>query len=338
MLKDWPHTLIHTSGNRVGLPEGVMGNSEVGHLNLGAGRIVWQEITRIDKAIEKDGLRSNQILVDAMNRALESGKRIHLMGLVSDGGVHSVDRHYIALLRLAKKLGLQPEQVVMHCFMDGRDTPPKRVEYIRTLQKIMDDENLGTIATVSGRYYAMDRDKRWERTGKAYRALVFGEAEQVAESAEQAMIDAYSRGENDEFVVPTRIMNPSRGAIDPIQTGDEILFFNFRPDRARQLSHALVDDTFDFFPRKEDLSVRLTTLTRYETNLNADVAFPPKEITGTLGEIVSNAGMTQLRIAETEKYAHVTYFSPEDARSLSREKIESWFHHQKWRLMISSRR
>jgi len=308
MLASRPHTLIHTSGKAVGLPDGIMGNSEVGHLNLGAGRIIWQEITRIDNAIEQNGLMGRDALVQAIEKARDSGHALHLMGLVSDGGVHSIDRHYIALLRLARKLDMPSERVIFHCFLDGRDTPPHSgLGYVRALEKTLSAENLGRIGVVSGRYFAMDRDKRWDRTQRAYDAMVRGDSELRATSGVQAVQAAYDRGETDEFVQPTVVENDGQ-PVGRITSGDQLIFFNFRPDRTRQLSHAFVDETFDAFPRENGLKVELTTMTRYEEGLNARVAFPPEDITETLGEVVSKAGLRQLRIAETEKYAHVTYF------------------------------
>lgn len=309
LVADWPNTRIGTSGNAVGLPEGIMGNSEVGHLNLGAGRVVWQTITRIDNAIREDGMASVEAFTNALDKAKEKGGKVHLMGLVSDAGVHSIDRHYYALLRLAQKRGLAPEQVFFHAYMDGRDTPPKSgIGYMKTLEKTLADENLGQVATVAGRYWAMDRDKRWDRVQKAYDAEVYGKAEFKAESGVAAMEAAYERDETDEFVMPTIVTDGSGAARAKIESGDQILFFNFRPDRARQLSHAFCDAEFDGFPRDENLKVDLTTMTQYEQGMNATVAFPPLDIANGLGEVVANAGMSQLRIAETEKYAHVTYF------------------------------
>ena len=308
LVAKWPHTRVATSGNAVGLPEGVMGNSEVGHLNLGAGRVVWQEITRIDKAIEEHGLAKNEALAGAVKKACESGKRLHLMGLVSDGGVHSIDRHYFALLRLAKKLGMASDKVIFHAFLDGRDTPPRSgIDYVTDLEETMEKEDLGRIGMVSGRYYAMDRDKRWDRVQKAYDAMVRGKSEHTAASGVEAVKNGYGRDENDEFVMPTPIVNDGK-PIGKIESGDQLIFFNFRPDRARQLSHAFVDETFDGFERDENLGVTLTTMTHYEDGMNAIVAFPPHNVAHGIGETVSGEGLKQLRIAETEKYAHVTYF------------------------------
>ncbi|MFP4380526.1 MAG: 2,3-bisphosphoglycerate-independent phosphoglycerate mutase [Candidatus Sumerlaeia bacterium] len=309
MVKTWPMEPISTSGNAVGLPEGIMGNSEVGHLNLGAGRIVWQPLTRIDKEIEKDGLKSVEALVKAIEKARDNGSKLHLMGLVSDGGVHSIDRHYFAILRLAKSLDMPSDRVIFHAFMDGRDTAPSSGKgYMQELEDAMQKEDLGRVATVSGRYFAMDRDKRWDRVKKAYDAMVRNEAEHTAKSGVDAMQKAYDRDETDEFVTPTLIVDENDKPVGRIESGDQAIFFNFRPDRARQMSHALVDEKFDSFDRVEDLDIELTTMTQYEDDLNATVAFPPHNVEKPLGEIVADAGMTQLRIAETEKYAHVTYF------------------------------
>lgn len=309
LLEKWPNTLIGSSGNAVGLPDGIMGNSEVGHLNLGAGRVVWQEIARIDNEIIKDGLKGRPEFVAAIEKARDTDKCIHLMGLVSDGGVHSMDRHYLALLRLAKNLGLPAERVKFHCLLDGRDTPPRSGKaYVANLETTMQEENLGRIATVTGRYWGMDRDKRWDRVKKAYDAMISSKAEQSAKSGVEAVENAYARDENDEFVEPTIIQTEDGTPVGGVESGDQIIFFNFRPDRARQICHAFSADTFDGFERVEDLKIDLTTMTQYEGNMKAAVAFPPTNILDTLGEVVSKAGKKQLRIAETEKYAHVTYF------------------------------
>ncbi len=304
-----PHTLIGCSGNAVGLPKGVMGNSEVGHLNLGAGRVVWQEIAKIDHEIEVDGLMGRKELTEVIEKARDNGVCLHLMGLVSDGGVHSMDRHYFALLRLAKKLGMPADRVMFHCFLDGRDTPPRSGKgYVEVLENTLREENLGRIAMVCGRYWAMDRDKRWDRVKRAYDAMVRNEADHRATSGLDAVLQGYARNENDEFVAPTLILDETGQPVGRMRSGDQALFFNFRPDRARQIAHAFVDDTFDGFERDETLKIELTTMTRYESGLKAAVAFPPRDIANTLGDIVSQAGLRQLRIAETEKYAHVTYF------------------------------
>ncbi|MFH0794068.1 MAG: 2,3-bisphosphoglycerate-independent phosphoglycerate mutase [bacterium] len=309
LRKQYPRTLVRTSGNDVGLPAGVMGNSEVGHLNIGAGRVVWQEITRIDKAIETDGVASNEAFVRAINKARDSGRNLHLMGLVGDGAVHSVDRHYFALLRLAKKLKMPAERVFVHCFLDGRDTPPQSgIRYVGELHSIMEKENLGRIATISGRYYAMDRDKRWERVQKAYDTLVESKGERFA-SPQQAIEDSYKNNVTDEFVLPRIITRPDGEPIAAIRDGDQIIHFNFRADRARELSQTFVLDDFKGFERAVHPRVELTGMTQYQKGLPvAGVAFPPNYIKNGIGEIVSRLGMCQLRIAETEKYPHVSYF------------------------------
>ncbi len=309
LLEECPNTMLATSGREVGLPDGIMGNSEVGHMNLGAGRIVNQMVVRIDKAIEDHDLKENAELVQAIEKARESGKKLHLMGLVSNAGVHSIDRHYFAILRLAKTLGLPPEQVMVHVFLDGRDTPPKSgLGFVTALLEMMQSENLGQIATLGGRYYAMDRDQRWERTQLAYDALVQGQAEFTTGEPLAGIRAAYERGETDEFVKPTVVLNKEGQATGRIGSDDQIIFFNFRPDRGRQLSRAFVEQGFDGFETQAGLDVELTTLTEYIKGLNATVAFMRDDICMTLGEVVSQAGRTQLRMAETEKYPHVSFF------------------------------
>lgn len=300
----YPYTLLGASGEDVGLPEGQMGNSEVGHLNLGAGRIVYQELTRISRAIREGDFFTNPVLTEAMARA--RGHSLHLIGLLSDGGVHSHIEHLFAFLQLAAQSGLN--SVWVHAFLDGRDVPPACAErYLRELEAECAARGVGAVASISGRYYAMDRDKRWERTALAYRALVGGEGE-TAPSAQEALAAAYARGETDEFVRPTVILTPAGTPRGRIREGDVVLFFNFRPDRARQLSHALVDADFRGFERGPAPGVHLVCLTQYEETLPAPVAFPPEELRDTLGEYLAAAGRRQLRIAETEKYAHVTFF------------------------------
>ena len=305
----YPRTLVRTSGNDVGLPDGVMGNSEVGHLNIGAGRVVWQDITRIDKAIEKDGLASNEAFTGAINKARDSAKNLHLMGLVSDGSVHSVDRHYFALLRLARKLNMPAVRVFMHCFLDGRDTPPQSgIRYVAELQSIIEKENLGRIATISGRYYAMDRDKRWERVRKAYEMLVESKGDRFA-SPRAAIEDSYKNNVTDEFVLPRVITGPDGKPTAQICDGDQIIHFNFRGDRARELSQTFLLDDFKGFERAVRPRVEITAMTEYQKGLPVRaIAFPPHYIKNSIGEIVSARGMKQLRIAETEKYPHVSYF------------------------------
>ncbi len=301
----FPHTLIRASGTAVGLPEGQMGNSEVGHLNIGAGRIVYQELTRITKAIAEGDFFDNPVLVDAVENAQEKGKALHLMGLLSDGGVHSHIDHLEALVRLAAQKGLK--KVYIHCFMDGRDVPPDSGKgYVEDLENRLKQIGVGEIATVSGRYYAMDRDNRWERVQKAYDALVRGQG-LLSENAVQAMVDSYARGDTDEFVKPTVIVKEGN-PVATIQKDDSVIFFNFRPDRARQLTRALTEPDFDGFPRAY-FPLHYVTMTQYDkTFTHVHVAFRPQTLVNTLGEYVSKKGLKQFRIAETEKYAHVTFF------------------------------
>ncbi len=304
----YPHTTLQTSGNSVGLPSGIMGNSEVGHLNLGAGRIVWQEITRIDKAIEKDDLESVESIKETILSAKNTGKQLHLMGLVSDGAVHSVDRHYFALLRLSKKLGVDSNKVLFHCFLDGRDTPPNSgTGYVNEIKKWMKNNSHGQIASVMGRYYAMDRDKRWDRVQKAFDAMIKGLGIKENDPVD-AINKSYSNNITDEFLIPTNICDSQGNPVGTIKSGDYIIFFNFRGDRGREISHALTDREFNNFERPSDINVNLTTFTQYEEGINCKVAFQPQYLINTLGEVYAKSGLTQLRIAETEKYAHVTFF------------------------------
>lgn len=303
----YPTTLIRTSGNDVGLPDGVMGNSEVGHMNLGAGRVVWQELVRIDKAAEKDDFASIEPLRDAMEKAKATGRRVHLFGCTSDGAVHSVDRHYFALLRLAKKVGLTGAQVAFHAFTDGRDTPPQSgLGHVTAVRDWMEQNGTGVIATVSGRYYGMDRDKRWERTKRAYDAMVFGKGEPFTDPV-AAVEASYAKGVTDEFIEPAVIVDDNGHPLATIDDGDQVISFNYRADRGRQICRALVEPGFAEFERKP-MTIRLVTMTPYIEGLPADVAFPPLGLKNTLGEVVSAAGRTQLRIAETEKYPHVSFF------------------------------
>lgn len=307
LINSYPLTQIEASGMAVGLPEGQMGNSEVGHLNVGAGRIVYQELTRISKEIRDGDFYKNQKFLDVISHVKTNNKKLHLMGLVSDGGVHSHIEHLYALLELAKQHGLQ--EVYIHCFLDGRDTPPQSAkEYMSNLVGKIKELGIGKIASISGRYYAMDRDKRWERTKIAYDALVLGEG-RLAQDAVGAVEMAYGLGENDEFVLPTVIPN-AEGNPDVIEANDGIIFFNFRPDRARQITRALLDKDFDGFEReKGDLPLYYVTMTLYDKTIeNVHIAYTPQSFTNTLGEYISKQGLAQLRIAETEKYAHVTYF------------------------------
>ena len=305
ILKQYPNTILHTSGLDVGLPEGQMGNSEVGHTNIGAGRIVYQELTRITKSIEDGDFFSIPELVTAIENCKKNHSKLHIMGLVSDGGVHSHQRHLFALLDLAKRKDF--EDVYVHCFLDGRDTPPASAEgYLAELEAKMSEKGVGKIATIMGRFYAMDRDKRWNRIQKAYDAMVKGEGEK-ASSASVAIENSYQKEVFDEFVVPTVICNNDK-PVAKIEENDSVIFFNFRPDRAREITRAIVDEEFDGFER-EYFKTNFVTFTNYdETIKNVSVAFKKDEIKNTFGEIISKHGMTQLRIAETEKYAHVTFF------------------------------
>ena len=300
----YPHTTLAASGEAVGLPPGQMGNSEVGHLNIGAGRVVYQDLTRITKAIEDGSFFRNRVLVQAMAKAAGRASRLHLMGLVSDGGVHSDLGHLEACLELARREGVR--DVVVHAFLDGRDTPPKSAPgYLARVQKTMDRLGVGRYGVVSGRYYAMDRDGRWERTKLVYDALVYGDG-LFAADAQAAVRAAYERGETDEFVRPT-VVAPEVEA--RVRAGDVCLFFNFRPDRARQLTRAFFEREFDGFDRgPTPPAVDFVTMTRYKKEFPLPVAFEPEHLTNVLAEVLSAAGLRQLHIAETEKYAHVTFF------------------------------
>ncbi len=303
----YPFTLLRASGEAVGLPEGQMGNSEVGHLNIGAGRIVYQDLTRINLAIKDGSFFENPVLKEAFKKAKETGGKVHLLGLVSDGGVHSHIDHIYALLEFARREGLC-DRTFVHAFTDGRDTPPTSgVEYLSALVSKMQDLSCGQVASVSGRYYAMDRDKRWERTALAYRALVMGEGYQAQDPVE-AVKAAYERGETDEFIKPTVIYRNNR-PVALIEDGDVVIFFNFRADRARQLTLALTKEDFREFerPRFPKLAY-FVCMTLYDETFDLPVAFPPVHLKNIWGEVVSKARFHQLRIAETEKYAHVTYF------------------------------
>jgi len=305
LLKQNSNTTIKTSGLDVGLPEGQMGNSEVGHTNIGAGRIVYQELTRITKSIEDGDFFSIPELVGAIENCKKHNSKLHIMGLLSNGGVHSHTRHLYALLELAKRKDF--EDVYVHCFLDGRDTPPASGEgFIAELEQKMEEKGVGKIASITGRFYAMDRDKRWERVQKAYDALVNGVGEKYA-SATAAIEDSYQKEVFDEFVLPTLICNGDE-PIATISENDSVIFFNFRPDRAREITRSLVDKEFSGFERKY-FPLYYACFTNYdETIENVEIVFKKDEIKNTYGEIVANKGLTQLRIAETEKYAHVTFF------------------------------
>lgn len=305
MVKEWPFVPGNASGLFVGLPDGQMGNSEVGHLNIGAGRIVYQDLTKITKSIQDGDFFENPALLDAVKNCKENGSALHLMGLLSDGGVHSHIEHVYGLLELAKRNGL--DKVYVHGFMDGRDTPPSSgIEYVKELEAKMKELGVGEIATLSGRYYSMDRDNRWDREEKAYSALVYGEGH-TADSAVEAMQKSYDEGATDEFVVPTVIQKNGQ-PVAKIQAHDSIIFYNFRPDRARQLTRAFCDDGFTGFQR-DRLPVFFVCFTDYDATIpNKEVAFHKEVLHNILGEYLAKNGKTQLRLAETEKYAHVTFF------------------------------
>ena len=302
IFNTYPHTTLDASGLAVGLPAGQMGNSEVGHLNIGAGRIVYQELTRITKAIEDKTIYDNKALTECMDHVLRNDSALHLMGLLSDGGVHSHITHLFALIDMAKQKGIK--NIYIHCFLDGRDVPPSSAgEYLNALSEYISKEAACEIATISGRYYAMDRDNRFERVEKAYNALVLGEGEKA--STPCAAVDmSYANDETDEFVKPTVVGGK------PIDDNDGIIMFNFRPDRAREITRAIVDPDFDGFDRKKVLkNINYVCMTQYDATMpNVSVAFPPQVHKNTFGEYISSLGLTQLRIAETEKYAHVTFF------------------------------
>jgi len=304
LLATYPWTILKAHGEAVGLPEGVMGNSEVGHLNLGAGRIVYQDVTRISKAIREGTFFQNHILIEAMRKA--EGKKLHLLGLISDGRVHSSMDHIYALLEMAKKQGIK--KVFIHGFTDGRDTPPKSaLNYVREVEKYIKQIGVGDFATISGRYYAMDRDNRWERIQLAYEAMVMGKG-MAALTAEEAIENAYARGETDEFIKPTVVKNEDAPKAT-IDEGDVVIIFNFRADRVREITRALTQNNFSFFPRGKWFQLGyFVCMTEYDRTFNLPVAFPPEHLRNILGEVVSQQGWRQLRIAETEKYAHVTYF------------------------------
>lgn len=305
LKNEYPHTLIGASGMSVGLPEGQMGNSEVGHLNIGAGRIVYQELTRITKDIKDGGFFEKQEFIEAIENAKKNGTKLHMYGLTSDGGVHSHLDHLYALLKLAKLRGL--DNVYIHCFMDGRDVPPDSGRgYIEQLEEKINEIGIGAIATVMGRYYAMDRDNRFERVQKAYDAMVKGKGLK-AFSAVQAMQQSYDKGEMDEFVVPTVIEKDGR-PVATIEPGDSVIFYNFRPDRAREITRVLTQEDFSAFPR-ELFPLYYVCMTQYDkTFKGVHVAYKPETLQNTLGEYLAKNGKKQFRIAETEKYAHVTFF------------------------------
>ena len=303
LFAQYPHTTIGASGMDVGLPDGQMGNSEVGHTNIGAGRIVYQQLTLITKSIRDGSMRKNEVLVRNMKAAIDAGKAIHFMGLTGNGGVHSHIDHLFGLLDMAKDLGAK--EIYVHCIMDGRDTDPHSgKEFLGEIQKKLSQLGVGKIATVVGRYYAMDRDNRWDRVEKAYAAFVYGEGEKFADPI-AAIQASYDKDVTDEFVLPCITCEDGR-----VQAGDTIVFTNFRPDRAREITRAFADDAFTGFERKLGrIPVQYVCMAQYDATMpNVEVAYPPVPLTNVLGEYVAAHGKTQLRIAETEKYAHVTFF------------------------------
>ena len=305
LWNEYPKALINASSLEVGLPTGQMGNSEVGHVNIGSGRVIYQELTKIDKAISEKTFEQNPELCQAMNNAINNNSALHIMGLLSKGGVHSHQDHIFAAIKMAKDKGVK--KVYIHAFLDGRDTPPRSAkESIDTTEKLLKDLNIGYIASVSGRYFAMDRDNRWDRVEKAYNAIVEADSEYTCDSAIQALEQSYARDQSDEFVLPTCITKD--GSTVKVEDNDSIIFMNFRADRAREISHAFTDETFDGFERKRFPKINFTTLTEYDSKLRCHVGYRPEQPINTLGEVLANNNKTQLRIAETEKYPHVTFF------------------------------
>lgn len=328
LWQQYPHTMLSASGEDVGLPPGIMGNSEVGHLNLGAGRVVRQEVSRINEAIDDGSFFENAALVEILKRLRGTGGRLHLLGLTSDGLVHSAEKHYLALLELARRQGLTGDRVLVHAILDGRDTAPRSAPaYLETLQEAIERLGVGRIATVTGRYYPMDRDNRWERVRRAYELFTGGKGHR-ASTATEAVLAAYDRGETDEFVSPTVIAPAADGSAsaasatpnDPaspmpdspagvISDGDAVIFFNFRADRGRQIVRTFIERDFDGFVRGTVPDIRLATMTPYDARFDVPCAFrPPERMREILGETIGVAGRRQLRVAETEKYPHVTYF------------------------------
>lgn len=307
-LKQYPHTTLTASGEAVGLPEGQMGNSEVGHLNIGAGRIVYQDLTRISKSIREGEFFENETLVNAVRSAKNKGKKLHLYGLLSDGGVHSHINHMLAMLDLAKKEDMH--EVYIHAFLDGRDVAPDSAKrYLETLINKINEIGVGKIATVQGRYYAMDRDKRWERVEKSYRAIVYGEGPKYTDPV-KAVTESYEKSVFDEFVMPTVIVDENDQPVGLVESEDSVIFLNFRPDRAIQLSNAFTNEDFRGFDRgpKCPKDLHFVCLTLFSETVNGYVAYSPKNLDNTFGEVLVQHGKKQLRIAETEKYPHVTFF------------------------------
>ncbi len=306
ICKNYPQTLLEASGTRVGLPAGVMGNSEVGHLNIGAGRVIRMDVSRVDHDIASGEFFRNEVLLSVIDGVKKRGKALHLMGLVSDGQVHSSQEHLYALIRLAKQREL--ERVFIHCFLDGRDTPPSSaVHYVEPLQKKLNEIGCGQIATIIGRYYAMDRDKRWERTERAYELLVKGKGEPAIDPV-AAIRRSYDRGITDEFIEPTLIVDAAGEPVATIKDGDAVIFFNFRPDRARQLTRALAIPGFQEFDVSGRPQIEFVCFTVYDRSFSLPVAFPPRDHKNVLAEVWEEICVHNYRLAETEKYAHVTYF------------------------------
>lgn len=300
------HTTIETSGESVGLPAGQMGNSEVGHMNIGAGRVVYQDFTRISKAVKDGSLTSNPALCKAMHASRDHGSTLHIMGLLSPGGVHSHEDHFLAVVRMAAEKGAH--RIRVHAFLDGRDTPPRSAgPSIGKMQECLDGYGNAAFGVVSGRYYAMDRDQRWDRVQKAWDAVVNGQGLFSSDDAGAALQSAYDRGENDEFVSPT-VINTSRGEYQGVEENDAVIFVNFRADRAREISQAFTETDFSGFQRAQPKLSAFVSMTRYLEGMPADIAFPPEKLEGLLGESLAEHDLSQLRIAETEKYAHVTFF------------------------------
>ena len=307
LMKEYPFVKGYASGMAVGLPDGQMGNSEVGHLNMGAGRIVYQELTRITKSIQDGDFFENPAMLEAMENCKKNNATLHLYGLLSDGGVHSHNTHLYALLEMAKRNGLT--DVCVHCFLDGRDTPPSSgKDFVAELEKKMEEIGIGKVASIEGRYYAMDRDTNWDRVEKAYAALVYGEGN-TADSAEEAMEASYAAGVTDEFVIPVVIMEDGK-PVGTIKENDSVIFYNFRPDRAREITRSLCDPDFTGFDRRDGyFPLTYVCFSDYDPTIpNKLVAFHKVEITNTFGQFIADHGLKQLRLAETEKYAHVTFF------------------------------
>ncbi len=307
LVQRYPNAQLITSGEAVGLPAGQMGNSEVGHMNMGAGRVVYQDLTRIDKSIRDGELFASPVLGTAMDRCVDGQHALHFIGLLSDGGVHSSQQHLHALIEMAARKRVP--RVFIHVITDGRDTSPTGgVRYLAQLQEVLDKTRTGRVATICGRYYSMDRDKRWERIKLGYDAIIEGTAEQTTQSPIQALQAAYESGVTDEFVKPIVVVDAEQQPIGPVRDGDSIIFFNYRADRARQMTRAIALDDFDGFPRPTRRSVHYTTMTVYDRTFNLPVVFTPQTFSGNLADVLAEHGRTNLRLAETEKYAHVTYF------------------------------